>query len=132
MLTLILIVAAIGLCISIYTYRVERKIKTDITYKPMCDLSDRISCTKPMLSQYANIFYFSNAFLSISYYIFIMLLAYLNAIKLLFVVALAASIFSVYLGYLLYFKIKSFCILCTSMYVINFLILILAMSTLYA
>lgn len=125
---LIMIVASIGLCISIYTYLLERKIKHDINYKPVCDLSDRISCTKPILSPYANIFYFSNAFVGIAYYIAIILLAALHKPQVLFLAAILGCLVSVYLGYLLYFKIKSFCILCTSMYLVNLVILLLALK----
>ncbi|MFI5333015.1 MAG: vitamin K epoxide reductase family protein [Candidatus Babeliales bacterium] len=123
MMTLIMIVAAIGLCISLYTYSVERKIKTNAQYKPACDLSDRISCTKPMLSEYANMFYFSNAFIGTSYYVLIILLAAFNMLNLLFIAASAACLFSLFLAYILYVKIKAFCILCTSIYLVNFIIL---------
>lgn len=132
MMPLIIIVAVIGLCISIYTYTVERKIKNNTTYKPMCDLSDRISCTKPMLSKYGNLFYFSNAFMSIACYVLIILLAALNAHTLLFFAAAGICLVSVFLAYLLFFKIKSFCILCVSMYTINFIILVLAVHQLHS
>lgn len=119
----IIVLAAIGFCISLYTYWVERKIKTEPTYKPVCDLSDRISCTKPMLSKYANLFYFSNALIGTTYYVAVALLAYLQMTQLLLIITVAAAITTIALAYLLYFKIKAFCILCTSLYTINFLIL---------
>ncbi len=128
----IIIVALIGLCVSIYTYHVERSIKQSPTYKPACDLSDRVSCTKPMLSPYANLFFFSNASIGIAYYAVITLLAAINAIMPLFILSIASCLVSVVLAYILYFKIKAFCILCTSVYIINFLILILAAYQLYA
>jgi vitamin-K-epoxide reductase (warfarin-sensitive) len=127
----IMIVAALGLCISLYTYSVERKIKTNSQYKPACDLSDRISCTKPMLSEYANMFYFSNAFVGTSYYILIILLAAFNMLNLLLLAASAACFFSLFMAYILYVRIKAFCILCTSIYVVNFIILGLMLSHLH-
>ena len=120
---LVFIFALIGLCISIYAYMVEQKIKIDPTYKAACDLSDRISCTKPLLSPYAHLFYYSNATFGIIYYIVVAALAYLNAVNVLFLVALAGCLVSLYLAYILYVKIKSLCIVCTSLYLINFLIL---------
>ncbi len=132
MMPAIILLAVIGFCISVYTYLLERKIKVMPTYKPVCDISDRISCTKPMLSPYANIFFFSNALASTAYYIVVAILAALDAYRLLFFAAIAACLVSVFLGYLLYFKIKSFCILCTSLYIINFLILALVAYKIYA
>lgn len=127
----IIIVAAVGLCISLYTYYVERSIKANASYKPACDLSDRISCTKPMLSEYANIFYFSNAFMSTSYYALVMLFAALNQLNLLLIAASAACLVSLFLAYILYVKIRAFCILCTSMYVINGIILFLVLQRVF-
>lgn len=122
-----IIPAAIGFCISLYTYVVEKKIKENPTYKPVCDISDRISCSKPMNSRYANIFFFSNALLGMLYYVLIIILAVLNTSTLLFIASLCSCIVSGILGYLLYFKIKSFCLLCTSLYIINLIIFLLSL-----
>jgi vitamin-K-epoxide reductase (warfarin-sensitive) len=126
MLIRILVLAAVGFCISVYTYFLEKKIKEQPNYKPVCDLSDRISCSKPMKSPYASIFYFSNAVVGIAYYLMIIVLALLQMHSLLLFATAAGCIFSAFLAYLLYFKIKSLCLLCTTLYVINILLLILA------
>lgn len=131
MLNIFLILAVIGFIISLYTYITEQKIKKDLAFKPFCDISDRISCTKPMLSPYANIFFFSNALVGVLYYVLIGVLAYLNYINLIFYAAIISCIISCFLGYLLYFKIKSLCLLCTSLYIINFLILFFAYKAMY-
>lgn len=47
MMTAILILATIGLLISIYGITVERKLQQDAQYKAACDISDMISCTRP-------------------------------------------------------------------------------------
>lgn len=129
--SLIIILAIIGFCISLYTYFIEQKIKTTPSYKPVCDLSDRVSCSKPIQSIYGNIFFISNALAGMLYYILIAALSWFHFDMLLLVAAIASCIFSLYLAYLLYFKIKSFCLLCTSLYFINFLILFLAIKNLY-
>ena len=61
MMFVIVLLAVLGFGISLYTYITEQKVKLNPEYKPVCDLSDRISCSKPMKSQYANIFFLSNA-----------------------------------------------------------------------
>lgn len=133
MMTALIILAAIGFCISLYAYHVELKIKKSISYKPACDLSDRISCSKVMLSPYANLLMASNALVGAAYYALLIVLALFNApLKLLFAIAVAACIISIGLAYILYAKIKSFCVVCTSIYVINFLILGLITVKMYA
>jgi vitamin-K-epoxide reductase (warfarin-sensitive) len=119
----IFVLALIGFGISLYAYFVEKKIKEDASYKPACDLSDRISCSKPLNSQYGNLFFVSNTVAGMSFYALIALLAALNASTLILVAAIGACILTLYLAYLLYFKIKSLCLVCTSLYVVNFLIL---------
>lgn len=126
-----LILSIIGFCISLYTYVVEQIIKTKPEYRPACDINDYISCTKPMKTPYANIFYVSNAIVGILYYVLVAILSVYNAINLLLIVAIGACLVSIYLAYLLYFKIKALCILCTALYIINFLIFSFVIHRLY-
>lgn len=121
---MILILATIGFCISLYSYFVESKMKADATYKPACDINDRISCSKVMQSQYANIFFMSNSIVGMAYYVTVALLAYLELHTLIIVATTLGALASCVLAYLLYFKIKSLCIVCTSLYVVNALLLI--------
>jgi len=123
----IIILASIGLAISMYSYLIEQKLKKEPNYKPACDLSDKISCTKPMRSQYTNLLYFSNALIGAFQYAVIIALAYFHLTHLLLLAAIANCIASVGLAYLLYFKIRSFCLLCVSLYIVNFLILVLVL-----
>jgi vitamin-K-epoxide reductase (warfarin-sensitive) len=123
---LFIILAVLGFGISFYTYLLEQKLKEQSDYKAACDLADWASCTKPIKSSYANIFYFSNAVVGMLFYILVIIFSALGAMKLLFFASLAACLASAVLAYLLYFKIKSLCILCTSLYLINVILLILA------
>lgn len=123
----ILLLAVLGFVISFYTYTLEKKIKETPDYKPACDLSDRISCSRPIKSEYANLLSFSNAIAGMIFYVFIAILAALHTPKLLLIAAIGGAIVSCFLAYLVYFKIKSFCLVCTSIYIVNFLILVLAL-----
>ena len=127
MMFMILILGTLGFGISLYAYITEQKVKLNPAYKPVCDLSDRISCSKPMKSPYATIFFLSNAVVALFFYMLIVILALLNATKLIMIAATVSCIVSCGLAYLLFFKIKSLCILCTSLYIINFLLLICSM-----
>jgi len=120
--------ACLGFCISLYTYIIERKIKETPDFKPVCDISDRISCSKPMKSAYSNIFFFSNALVGMAFYVLVAFLAVLQIEWLLALVIISGCIVSCFLAYLLYFKVKSLCLLCTSLYIINFLLLLIILK----
>lgn len=128
MIISIFILACIGFAISLYLYFVEQKMKSDITYKPVCDISDRISCSKVIQSPYSKLFMVSNVIVGMVYYAIVAVLALFNMSKILVIAAVGGALASCYLAYLLYFKIKSFCVMCTSLYVVNFLILVIMLS----
>lgn len=125
---LIIILSIIGLTISIYAYFIENKIKENVDYKPFCDISDKLSCSKPVLSKYSNLFYFSNSIMGIFYYIAIIALAWLNQVNILFYLSCACLLISLILAYILFSKIKVVCLICLSIYIINLLIFILALK----
>ncbi len=120
----IALLAALGLGISIYTYITEIRLKQDPTYKPVCDLSDRISCSKPMQSPYSKLFFVSNAVMGILFYAGMIILALASASTLVLIGSIGSCALSCVLAYLLYVKIQTICLLCTSLYIINFLMLI--------
>lgn len=132
MLTVLLILAAIGFSISAYGYMTEQKVKKDASFKAACDISDKVSCTKVMLSPYADMFFFSTFGIALVYYALIGALAYFNLANIIFIASLGSCLLSCFLAYLLIFKIKSLCILCTSLYVVNFLMLLIAYTAMYA
>lgn len=123
----IIILALIGLALSLYAYHLEQKLKTDEQFKAACDINDRISCTRPLLSPYSNFFYYSNSFLGIVYYSTLAVLAFCGLHTLVLVMAIAGIIATCILAYLLYFEIKSICLVCTSLYIVNILILLCAL-----
>lgn len=47
----LILVCVIGLGLSVYAYIVENKLEVDENYEPMCDLHERISCTKAFGSE---------------------------------------------------------------------------------
>lgn len=120
------LLATLGLGISVYAYTIEYKIAQNPVYKAVCDLSDSVSCSKPITSAYGKLFGVSNAVLGIFYYALFLILLFLQATLTLYILALGAFLFSIYLAWLLYFRIRVLCILCTSTYVINILLLILS------
>lgn len=126
----IVILAIIGFCISLYAYFTESKIKEDPNYHPACDINDRISCSAPLKSEYSNIFYFSNALVGMVYYILVGIFAYFDMHRLVLIITACGVLVTLGLAYLLYFKIKSLCIVCTSLYIVNILLFLFALRIL--
>lgn len=118
-----LAIVAFGICF--YSYTIERKLKIIPTYKPFCDISDAASCVKPLQSKYATIVGISNSLVGMLFYGLVFILALLHAVKLLFVAVVGGALVSCGLAYIVYFKIRTFCLLCTALYIINFSMLII-------
>ncbi|HIH23412.1 TPA: vitamin K epoxide reductase family protein [Candidatus Woesearchaeota archaeon] len=122
----ITIISIIGLAFSAYAIMEERKVRKDATYKPVCDINDRISCSKAFTSEYGKTFGISNSYGGIVFYTTILLAAYV-APQFVLPLAAVSVLGSVYLGYLQYFKLRTFCVVCTSIYAINIALLIAAL-----
>ena len=119
--------AVVGFIVSLYGFLIELWIKKDPTYKPACDLSDRVSCSKPILSKYGKLLGVSNTILGMGYYLAVSALALFGFMDLLILVTAAGALASVGFAYILYFKIKSFCLICSATYAINIALLIIAL-----
>ena len=124
MITSILILAFLGFCISLYGFIIEKQIKKNPQYKPACDISDTVSCSKPLLSKYGKLFFVSNSLLGVLFYLSMIILAWYEQGQLLFYGSLISVLVSIILAYILFFKIRSVCLLCLMIYVINVLMLL--------
>lgn len=115
----IIIIATIGLVISVYGITVERKLQQDAQYKAVCDISDAISCTRPFLSPYGKILGISNIWASALYYCVMIMIAIINLPMVALIFAYTGVAVTIGFAYILYFKIRSLCLICTSLYVVN-------------
>lgn len=127
----VLIVSFVGLCICLYGLYIERKLVHDQNYKALCDLSDRASCTKTFLSPWGKMLGISNILLGAFFYTGMIALAWLDQGALLFAGAVSACLVSLFLAYILYTKVKTFCLLCVSLYVTNIILLVLTYHNLF-
>jgi len=125
MQTEIIILAIIGFILSLYALSIEKKFKKE-AYKPACDINDKISCTKALTSPYAKIFKIKNSLLGIFFYTLIIILAIISQIQTIFYLSIISVLGSIYLAYISYFKLKTICIICTSIYLVNILLLIIS------
>ena len=119
----VFVLAVIGFALSVYSLFIEWRILRDSSYKPLCDISSRVSCSKPLLSPYSKLFIVSNSVVGMLYYATVFALVWFNQNFLLVIVCSLAVAMSIIFAYFLYFRVRALCILCTALYVINFLLL---------
>lgn len=124
-MTALILLATAGFSLSFYMFVIERKIKQNPAYKPACNLSDRVSCTKALESAYARPLGVSNAFLGLLFYPLLIALM-LTYPAYVYYASLAACCVSFFLALILYFRIKTFCLVCSALYVVNALLLIVS------
>jgi uncharacterized membrane protein len=119
MMTTVIIISLVGLAISAYGIIVERKIQQDALYKPACDISAMVSCSRAFLSPYGKMLGISNIWAAACYYLAMIAVGLMGYTLLALLISIAGVCVSVAFAYILYFKIKSLCPICTSLYVVN-------------
>jgi len=134
----------LGMVLSLFAFYVEVKKHQDESYVALCDINEKVSCSKVFTSKYGKgfgllqffleedspliqpnpvygiIFYFINFLLGLGNYMFLA--------QIQFVMCILANCGSVYLGYILYFILQDMCIVCISTYVVNFMLLLSTIS----
>lgn len=122
---LAIILCIVGIVLSIYLYFVEIRLKKNPAYKPYCNISDKISCTAPIKSPYGSLFFgIPNSIVGMIFYVAVIGLIIAQQYLLALLLVIAANAMTPILAYILYVKIRSFCIVCSLIYAINILLLI--------
>src|SRR3989344_5023812 len=99
----VMIVSTIGFLLSLYAFYLEKKSEKG-DYKALCDINDRMSCTKAFKSNYGKTFGMSNGFAGIIFYVLVIALSLTNFGAYIFYLAIASVLASIYLWYVLAFK----------------------------
>ncbi len=123
-MSLIITLSIIGLLLSIYASYTEMKLSKNKKHKALCDIHDKISCTKAFSSEYGKMFGVSNSLAGIGFYILLIILAFLNYQMIIFYLAIASMLATIYLAYVSFFKLKNLCIVCTLIYIVNIILLV--------
>ena len=79
----IILLSLLGFLVSLYAIYVEKKAENK-KYKPICDLTDKISCTKALTSKYGKIFKIKNSIFGIIFYSIIFILSLMGNITFIF------------------------------------------------
>ncbi|KAK6317558.1 hypothetical protein J4Q44_G00129580 [Coregonus suidteri] len=136
-----LLVCVLGILLSLYAFHVETEKSRDSNYRAMCDVSDSISCSKVFTSRWGRGFGLlgsifgndsamnqPNSVYGIVFYVFQLLLG-ITVSAMAALILMTTSILSVmgslYLGYILYFVLKDFCVICITTYALNFILFML-------
>ncbi len=131
MVAVLTILSVIGFFISLYAFYVYKRASTHKNYKPLCDIRSNISCTKAFLSKEGRKLFLHNSLFGLIFYLLVFVLADVNKIKYIIPLAVIAVAGSLYLAYISYIKQHNFCLVCTSIYLINILILVFSYRMIY-
>ena len=118
------ILAILGFFVSIYAFYVEKKIAKNQKYVPVCDISENVSCSRAFVSEYSKTLGIPNSAYGIVFYSIIFLLDFNNLNTYVFYLSIPAFLGSLYLAYISYFKVKTYCLVCNGIYIINLLLLV--------
>ncbi len=113
----------VGIMISSYAYYVRYKVLKSSSYIPICDISEKISCSKAFGSKFSKTLGIPNPLLGITYYFSIFMLSLFKFfLQYIFYLTILPFLFSIYLAYISYFRQRNFCIVCTFTYLLNFVL----------
>jgi len=132
----IIVIALAGVVIAAELTHLHLKVIGDPSFDSFCNISDKVNCDKVNSSKYSEIFSIPISHLGFLTYIFIIIVAFfsmrgsplsnlLNTANLFIFVF--CNIYSVFLFYVSVAVIKSLCILCCGLYIVNLLLLIVSL-----
>ncbi|XP_060816234.1 vitamin K epoxide reductase complex subunit 1-like protein 1 [Bombus pascuorum] len=129
----------VGFAVSYYAYYVELAKEEDDLYEAVCDISEHVSCTKAFSSEYGkgfgiipetSLLYAPNSIYGLTFYLLVAILSISNKYvtsALVVTLGICANLGTLYLAYILY-KLSNICVVCVSLYVVNAILLILAVK----
>ena len=126
MILSLFLLSILGLFLSCYALYIEWKTRTTSHYQALCDLAQHVSCTKAFTSPYGQLLGLPNAAYGACFYIITAFLASSNLTSYLFYLSIAAFLGTLLLAYFSYYKMKNFCVVCSSIYLINIALLIIS------
>ncbi len=123
----------IGIIVALYAIKVEQNVHK-AGFKAMCDINDHVSCSRVLSSPYAKMMKMTfgladdhplnvpNTYYGLLFYVAVVIynFVYVPYQELLLLIVSAVSLCAcVALAYILYFKLKDFCVVCVATYFIN-------------
>jgi len=117
----------LGMLVALYTWRVKIKGEEKKKYNPVCDINDRVSCTKAVNSKYGSLLkILPNHVLGLLFYVSAFAISFTSYDGLIFFMTIPAIIMTLVLAYISVFIQKNFCVVCICSYIVNIAVLILS------
>ena len=126
----LIVLSVLGIIVSAYATSCFYKIQKNASFKSICDLSDKASCSKAFNSPYGKHLGLPNGMWGIGFYVIMATLSYFQAYQWMLYFSIISVIASVYLAYLLITKVKALCLDCIAIYIINLSMLAILLQTL--
>ncbi len=133
-------VSILGIALSVELTRVYYNSWRDVEFDAMCSISERVDCISVALSPYSQIIGLPNSVFGIAFHSAAILLVALQLFmkrrvfrhsrNYLFILAAAGSAYSIYLALVSSFALRTFCIWCTALYLVNIILFFLALFSL--
>lgn len=114
---MLVVFSVVGFLLSCYALYVSFRSK-DKSYTAFCDFSENVSCSKVFGHKYGSLFGAKNSYFGMFFYLLIVLSYYLFSDALVYLVSFGLVVTFV-LAYLLWFRVKNFCLVCSLIYVVN-------------
>lgn len=113
--------AVIGILASAYMLYIKGKLKSNPQYKSICDINNRVSCTKVATTSYGKTFGIENGILGLFFYLGIISATVINFVLGLKILAIAGLVMTIYLLHKLY-TLKMICPVCLVVHGVNILL----------
>ena len=126
----ILILAVIGVGISIGIEIVHQGLSSDINYTSFCNVNSAVNCDVVLASRYASLFGIPMSRWAIAFYLAVLGITATAAIgdrirgrellfNLIFLAALWGLLFSIYMAVIAFVVLRTICLMCTGLYLVN-------------
>ena len=122
---LLLVFATLGFFVSAYALRIQTRKQRR---REVCDFSLTVSCTTVLLDPHGFFFGIPNSLAGMFYYGLVFMLAAVEQFVPLFYFSLIGLLFSASLAYISWWKLRTVCLVCTSVYLINLILFLLSLS----
>lgn len=116
-------IASLGLILAAYAVYVEYKSRKG-PYKALCDINDSMSCSKAFTSTYGSTLGLQNGVWGLLFYMLVIAMTLAGMSRGVLYLAILSVLGSGYLAYVLFAKLKDFCIVCTAIYLVNIALLV--------
>lgn len=132
----LMLTVVVSMLLCFYALHVELRTEYDGQYSPLCDINSIVSCSKPFTSQYAVGFgllpqsiSYKNPIYGVAFYTVFIIVSFNFGhhqawlCKITLAMAIMANCMSLYLGYILVYKLQAICLVCCCTYLTNIALL---------